>query len=62
MRNRHGALARAVRLGLVAMAMSAGPVLAGDVTFDVQGGSLEEALPELARQAGLQSIAPAGEP
>ena len=51
MRNRHGALARAVRLGLVAMAMSAGPVLAGDVTFDVQGGSLEEALPEFARQA-----------
>ena len=62
MRNRHGALARAVRLGLVAMAMSAGPVLAGDVTFDVQGGSLEEALPEFARQAGLQIIAPAGEP
>src|SRR5690625_1576817 len=62
MRNRHGALARAVRLGVLAMAMGAGPALGGDVTFDVPGGSLAETLPEFARQAGLQIIAPAGEP
>lgn len=44
------------------MAMGAGPALGGDVTFDVPGGSLAETLPEFARQAGLQIIAPAGEP
>ena len=60
MANRGKALTRAIRLGVLAMAVAAGPVLATDATFDVEGGSLEQVLPEFARQAGLQIIAPAG--
>ena len=61
MQERGDALRRAVRLGLLAMVVGAGPVLAADATFEVEGGSLEQVLPEFARQAGLQIIAPAGE-
>nr|MBO2466952.1 TonB-dependent receptor [Xanthomonadaceae bacterium] len=62
MRNRQRALARAVRLGLLAVvATTAGQALAREMSFDVAGGSLEQALPEFARQAGLQIIAPASE-
>ncbi|MGY0561264.1 TonB-dependent receptor [Luteimonas sp. A277] len=62
MQSNFGVLARAIRFGVLATAMAAGPLMAQDATFDVAGGSLEQVLPEFARQAGLQIIAPAGDP
>src|SRR5690606_25839871 len=61
MRNRQAALSRAIRLGMLAMVVVAGTALARDASFNVEGGALEHALPEFARQAGLQIIAPAPE-
>ncbi|MCE7032540.1 TonB-dependent receptor [Lysobacter sp. GX 14042] len=62
MQNKPGILAQAVRLGIIATAIAAGPAWARDAKFDVAGGTLEQALPEFARQAGLQVIAPASDP
>src|SRR5690606_19508317 len=61
MRNRKAALGRAIQLGMLAMAVAAAPALARDASFHVEGGSLEQVLPEFARQAGLHIIAPAAE-
>ncbi|MCL7714084.1 TonB-dependent receptor [Stenotrophomonas mori] len=53
-------LASAVRGGLAAVALSlAMPALAAPPTFDIDRGRIEDVLPEFARQAGLQIIAPA---
>ncbi len=52
-------LARAVRNGLlVALFCTAAPAFAQEVDFDLQSGPIQEVLPEFARQAGLQIIAP----
>ena len=53
-------LASAIRGGLAATALCvAMPALAAPPQFDINGGRIEEVLPEFARQAGLQIIAPA---
>ncbi len=53
-------LASAIRGGLAAVALCvAMPALAAPPQFDIEGGRIEEVLPEFARQAGLQIIAPA---
>lgn len=54
-------LANAIRCGLaLGMLSVAGAAIAQPVVFDVRAGQLEDVLPEFARQAGLQIIAPAG--
>ena len=53
-------LASAIRGGLAVVALCASvPALAAPPQFDLQAGSIEEVLPEFARQAGVQIIAPA---
>lgn len=53
-------LASAIRGGLAFTALCvAAPVFAAPAKFDIDGGRIEEVLPEFARQAGLQIIAPA---
>ena len=53
-------LAGAVRRGLAVVALSvAVPAFAAPAQFDIQAGQIQEVLPEFARQAGLQIIAPA---
>lgn len=53
-------LASAIRGGLAAVALCvAMPAFAAPPQFDIEGGSIENVLPEFARQAGLQIIAPA---
>ncbi|MGV8959369.1 MAG: TonB-dependent receptor [Stenotrophomonas sp.] len=53
-------LASAIRSGLAFTALCmAAPVLAAPAQFDIDGGRIEDVLPEFARQAGVQIIAPA---
>lgn len=53
-------LASAIRGGLAVAALcTAVPVFAATPQFDVDGGHIEDVLPEFARQAGIQIIAPA---
>jgi iron complex outermembrane receptor protein len=53
-------LASAIRGGLAVAALcTAVPVFAAPPQFDVEGGHIEDVLPEFARQAGIQIIAPA---
>ncbi|HET8897692.1 MAG TPA: STN domain-containing protein, partial [Rhodanobacteraceae bacterium] len=53
-------LASAVRGGLMAAILGlALPAAAAPSQFDIDGGQIEQVLPEFARQAGLQIIAPA---
>ena len=53
-------LASAIRGGLAVVALCAGvPALAAPPQFDLQAGNIEDVLPEFARQAGVQIIAPA---
>lgn len=55
-------LASAIRSGLAIAALCvAAPVFAAPPQFDVDGGHVEDVLPEFARQAGIQIIAPANE-
>ena len=50
-------LASAIRGGLAVVALCASvPALAAPPQFDLQAGSIEEVLPEFARQAGVQII------
>ncbi|MCS4233730.1 TonB-dependent receptor [Stenotrophomonas sp. BIGb0135] len=53
-------LARAIRGGLMVSVLGmVMPALAQQASFDIAGGRIEEALPEFARQAGIQIISPA---
>ncbi|WWW34877.1 secretin and TonB N-terminal domain-containing protein [Stenotrophomonas rhizophila] len=53
-------LARAIRGGLMVSVLGmVTPALAQQASFDIAGGRIEEALPEFARQAGIQIISPA---
>ncbi|MBR0346476.1 MAG: STN domain-containing protein, partial [Rudaea sp.] len=52
-------LTRAIRACLLTtLLLPATAALARDVEFDLQGGTIEEVLPEFARQAGVQIVAP----
>jgi len=53
-------LASAIRGGLAVVALCASvPALAAPPQFDLAAGNIEDVLPEFARQAGVQIIAPA---
>lgn len=53
-------LASAIRGGLAVAALCAAvPALAAPPQFDIDAGNIEDVLPEFARQAGIQIIAPA---
>ena len=53
-------LASAIRGGLAVVALcTAVPALAAPPQFDIEAGNIEDVLPEFARQAGVQIIAPA---
>ncbi|WP_457322030.1 TonB-dependent receptor plug domain-containing protein, partial [Stenotrophomonas sp. P5_B8] len=53
-------LARAIRGGLMVSVLGmVTPALAQQASFDIAGGRIEDALPEFARQAGIQIISPA---
>ena len=53
-------LASAIRGGLtLAVLCAASPAFAAPPQFDIDAGNIEDVLPEFARQAGIQIIAPA---